>query len=45
MNKNNNTETDKNIVTLKLMHKGKKEWNVLFNDTLNTFYYRFYGVR
>ena len=24
---------------------GKKEGNVLFNDALNTFYLRFYGVR
>ena len=24
--------------------KGRKEGNVLFNDTLNTFYLRFYGV-
>ena len=25
--------------------KGRKEGNVLFNDTLNTFYLRLYGVR
>ena len=25
--------------------KGKKEGNVLFNDALNTFYLRLYGVR
>ena len=25
--------------------EGRKEGNVLFNDTLNTFYLRFYGVR
>ena len=24
---------------------GRKEWNVLFNDALNTFYLRLYGVR
>ena len=26
-------------------HEGRKEGNVLFNDTLNTFYLRLYGVR
>ena len=26
-------------------HFGRKEGNVLFNDTLNTFYLRLYGVR
>ena len=26
-------------------HSGKKEGNVLFNDALNTFYLRLYGVR
>ena len=25
--------------------KGRKERNVLFNDTINTFYLRLYGVR
>ena len=25
--------------------EGRKEGNVLFNDTLNTFYLRLYGVR
>ena len=25
--------------------QGRKEWNVLFNDALNTFYLRLYGVR
>ena len=25
--------------------KGRKEGNVLFNDTLNTFYLRLYGIR
>ena len=27
------------------MTKGRKEGNVLFNDTFNTFYLRLYGVR
>ena len=27
------------------MKEGRKEGNVLFNDTLNTFYLRLYGVR
>ena len=27
------------------MSQGMKEWNVLFNDALNTFYLRLYGVR
>ena len=27
------------------MRKGERERNVLFNDTLNTFYLRLYGVR
>ena len=27
------------------MNVGKKEQNVLFNDALNTFYLRLYGVR
>ena len=27
------------------MDSGRKEGNVLFNDTLNTFYLRLYGVR
>ena len=26
------------------MFRGRKEGNVLFNDTLNTFYLRLYGV-
>ena len=26
-------------------HEGRKEGNVLFNDALNTFYLRLYGVR
>ena len=26
-------------------HSGRKEGNVLFNNTLNTFYLRLYGVR
>ena len=25
--------------------EGRKEGNILFNDTLNTFYLRLYGVR
>ena len=29
----------------KTMKKGRKEGNVLFNDALNTFYLRLYGVR
>ena len=28
-----------------LSHEGRKEENVLFNDALNTFYLRLYGVR
>ena len=28
-----------------MMDQGRKEGNVLFNDTLNTFYLRLYGVR
>ena len=31
----------KNIVIVK--NQGRKEGNVLFNDTLNTFYLRLYG--
>ena len=27
-----------------MVKEGKKEGNVLFNDTLNTFYLRLYGV-
>ena len=27
------------------MNEGRKEGNVLFNDALNTFYLRLYGVR
>ena len=27
------------------IHEGMKEGNVLFNDILNTFYLRLYGVR
>ena len=27
------------------MDEGRKEGNVLFNDTLNTFYLRLYGIR
>ena len=30
---------------LPLLFEGKKEGNVLFNDALNTFYLRLYGVR
>ena len=33
-----------NIAVLKA-NRGRKEGNVLFNDTLNTFYLRLYGVR
>ena len=29
----------------KLFRTGRKEGNVLFNDALNTFYLRLYGVR
>ena len=32
------------IAFLVINHKGRKEGNVLFNDTLNTFYLRLYGV-
>ena len=28
-----------------VLFNGRKERNVLFNDTLNTFYLRLYGVR
>ena len=30
---------------LMITHNGRKERNVLFNDTLNTFYLRLYGIR
>ena len=30
--------------TVGLIHERKKERNVLFNDALNTFYLRLYGV-
>ena len=29
---------------IQMDHNGRKEGNVLFNDTLNTFYLRLYGV-
>ena len=32
-------------VVRRLWPTGRKEGNVLFNDTLNTFYVRLYGVR
>ena len=31
--------------TVVLFSEGRKEGNVLFNDALNTFYLRLYGVR
>ena len=34
------------ITTLAInVHQGRKEGNVLFNDTLNTFYLRLYGFK
>ena len=36
------TKTGSGTVSLSL---GKKEGNVLFNDALNTFYLRLYGIR
>ena len=33
------------IDRLLFVHSGRKEGNVLFNDALNTFYLRLYGVR
>ena len=32
-------------VVLTVRKEGRKEGNVLFNDALNTFYLRLYGVR
>ena len=32
-------------LTLEMHGEGRKEGNVLFNDALNTFYLRLYGVR
>ena len=34
----------KNLVLSKFIWKGRMEGNVLFNNSLNTFYLRFYGV-
>ena len=33
------------LVQKRERENGRKEWNVLFNDALNTFYVRLYGVR
>ena len=33
------------IVKVKCQNEGRNERNVLFNDTLNTFYLRLYGVK
>ena len=33
------------IIAMFQNHYGRKEANVLFNDALNTFYLRLYGVR
>ena len=39
------TIQDKIAHTMHLLHQSWKEGNVLFNDALNTFYLRLYGVR
>ena len=44
------SETERNeergeIILEKQREKGRKEGNILFNDALNTFYLRLYGVR
>ena len=33
------------IILIEWKNSGRKEGNVLFNDSLNTFYLRLYGVR
>ena len=38
----NYTPNNQNVIVQ--IHKGRKEGNVLFNDALNTFYLRLYGV-
>ena len=49
-NKNNNNNNIKNknndnIIIIGTGSRRRKEGNVLFNDALNTFYLRLYGVR
>ena len=34
-----------NLICLRSFKKTRKEGNVLFNDTLNTFYLQLYGIR
>ena len=35
----------KNVLNASLNKEGRKEGNVLFNDALNSFYLRLYGIR
>ena len=43
--KNKRTFFSSVLVMVYLIIRGRKEGNVLFNDALNTFYLRLYGVR
>ena len=39
------TKTSVECLMHRLVVEGRKEGNVLFNDALNTLYFRLYGVR
>ena len=39
------TSTGKHRINYNVIQQREKKRNVLFNDTLNTFYLRLYGVR